>query len=411
MRLGAFTRSIARVLIACSDWLVSFIFPYFSDMSYSSASDKQGDSGVVQLKTRLKRCLIANMSFIFEPVFRIRVLKLLLAHVSDSGADYHVTRSTIQQLLSRRNFLCRHLLPTDHLRRCLGSVGFYSVYTSPGLLEGPGKTPTLKGFILKISILIRQGDGALALLNSLQSAADPKDRGEPSGDFKALNLGRKSLGRTKIFVVGPGETADLSSAKSCDEVWLLVTPNFDLAVLENVLSDGIRPWLFLNNVSAGRLLDTKQSDPRTLISSAAGIYASQTWSQSLKSLGVQTISYASTFSEMFLDGSPNLLPRAVGFAIQRNASLYITGVDLYTGRRIYAQDRGENATPQSKQRYHPFFTSASLAGHNPIVNFNFLRWAFKLGHIEGDQNLTKLLSISVADYLSILDESVGRARR
>ena len=412
MNRGVFPLSWMGLLFLISDLLTSLVWPTFRDMAYSDQASKRDLANIKALRRRIGRCLFLNLSWSVEPVFRTKLHRILISHISNPISDFEKSRAELNRLFSSRNRVALHLIPTDQLVRCLGSVGFFSLRCHSKLQNNFSTTPTLRNLILLMSFrrkFGRRGVNLLAHVSRFES--QPKSSIQ---DFRGVLSypGPAATLTPNILIVGPGANSFPMVFEDFDEVWWLLTPSTDCQRLAHSMTKGGDHWLFLNNVAAGYATDPSNSHYREPLAMAKGVIAHSQWEHAFQEMSLSTRNFDSSLAESFLSGSPNLLPRAVSLAIRLNAKVVVTGADLYTGKNLYRHETqrelgGKEYSPQ----LHPFFTCISLSGHNPLSNFNALKLAFSAGFIVGDRGFIEVMNMSAKTYLEHIDYSVGEKRK
>lgn len=396
-----------KFTISVTEKALGFIWPIFKQMNYSSAQEKSdSERSGAELQIRIKTALLKNASFLLEPKFRLMLARELIGFVSNSDSDYDLVHSRICEILNRRSKLPALLVPSDHIKRAIRAAGFFSLTMKPSLNRQFAQTPSLRRFFLELGFLRRWGRAGWALLRAF--SREPENLQQAASAYQKILLldssPRNSDWRGKsITLIGPSSRYELTLEAEHQVIWWLVTPSMDELALEAGLSKTNNSWLVMNNVFASIAIRELNEGRMEHLLKAKGIICAPQWLHAFRKLGMVAIYYTTPFSEMLLVGSPNLLQRAVGLAIFHDARVNAVGVNLYAGDDLYLREK--------KKNLHEFFTSISLASHEPVQNFRLARLAKEMGVIEGDAVFTEILELSTAQYLSRLDNGLGRLRR
>lgn len=263
----------ARNLLLRLVGLVGFIFsvitrviwPHFADMVYTDGDSKRDTANVVLLQRRISRCLFLNLSFLLEPVFRVKVTKILTAHIGNPLSDFDKTRAELNRLMFSRNQVARTLVPADHVVRCLGSAGFFSLASHPNLQSYCSLTPTLKNLILRVSFIRKFGRTGARLLTQIRSLKLLPDSSLP--EFRSALTSRRHPPepQSEVLIVGPGATKYPTNYAKFDEVWWLLTPSTDCNRVAAQMARVENNWLVFNNVAAESLVTLRAlSSPSSL---------------------------------------------------------------------------------------------------------------------------------------------------
>ena len=388
----------------------SVTWPYFANMTYEDQRSKRDLANLTVLQRRIKSCLLLNLSFFLEPIVRIRLAKILTSHVGDPLSDFDITNAKLNQIMSRRNLVALNFVPTDHLVRCIGSAGFFSLRCHPRLQNKFSITPSMKNLILLVSLTRKFGRSGRKLLSHIGSSQPESSL----HDFRSVltSRGQSTEVKSEILIVGPGVTSHRIDYKKFDEIWWLLTPSTDSQRLAEIMTKGGNHWLVCNNVAAKSASDPLNSEYSRLLRLARGVISHEQWEVEFHKSALPTRNFLSPLAESFWNGSPNLLPRAIGLAILRMAKITVIGADLYTGENLYRLEanRAQTGSDQTAQ-LHPFFTCISLSGHNPLSNFNAIKLAALSGFVVGSPEFLRLANLSAKSYLERIDYSVGLKRK
>ncbi len=389
------------------------LFPVMGHVKYSNAFEKESPAMVEELLRLANSCLKSNLSYLLEPQFR-DVLQATLTHWAREEISYDEAFLAIRTAIETRPRLASLVVPSYGISQLLRSFGFFSLALKSSK-PAARSLPSLRGRVAFWSRAIKgAGPSFLSQRRLVRTIGDDSlPRFEPGtleifcSPLPARHPFDKPSSASRVLIVGPSHRARSVSTEGFEEILLLVTPSFDVTELSELTTSLGAGW-FINGVFAEALVNSQQTDLLELAAHASKIYCNPLWVAPLRArLGSRVFSYESGYMDMWTFGSPNLLHRAVGVALSRELRAHVTGANLYVANRLYDQKSSEG---KPSRQLHPFFTCASYAEHNPVINFLNLRRLYKAGWVSGDQHFEPLMKLSTNDYLIELDASLGRRR-
>ena len=411
--------SILRLTIELSRTIYSSLFPKLPEMRYPTDVSKLDDSQRLVFLRNLERALLKNLSFLLEPMFRLQVWETLKAWTLNQS-NFDDTKASLLEAYDRRSRLISRAFPQTGLRKTISSAGFFSFLVPQKSRTSSIRSLSLESVIRRASLLLHFPlSQSVAVLRDMKLSREVSELAFSPGTLDFLRGGIvdrlqvKSGVQKWCLIIGPSDP-NLDEVEAWEgEIFVLVTPSFDLQILSDLIERfGATP--ILNNVAAsdavihgGQLLN--------LIAKAKAVYVASHFVESLVSkFGVSAKSSSSRFLLAWDTGNPNLLQRAVGVALQNGYRIQVTGANLYAARGIY--DLGLRPDPRalrgSSRVLHEFFTCISYSSHDPVSNFIFIKRLHESGFlISLDTVLGKVLSGTLEEYLVTIEDTLGRSRK
>lgn len=373
------------------------------------------------LAKNLRLTFLLNLSFLLEPLVRIKLYAALRNWVEGKETNFKACSHQLSGILSSRNKLARSAVPSYGLSRALASLGFFSLSES---IADRKKSRFYRAdkLMLFLSLKLRKDHKwrAISLENHIFKAGLEPFENMDIALLSRLGGAMKDNTSTPVakervcLILGPGETNPLVSNTCADIVLILLTPSKDLQILETELNMH-KAFLVINGeICAALLSENHEHDNlRAIVVRARGLYCPPQHIASLaEKLDIPAASYASGFLDLWSYGSPNLLPRAISVAIAIADKVIIDGADLHTGETLYRRAKGKSVKSMTVTNDRPqFFTCNSLASHDPLWAFFILKGLRRSQFIVGNRGVLDLLDMSGVEYLEKLDDSVGKPRR
>lgn len=373
--------------------MLDLFFSYFVPVWTRLARDKQPlrKAGLI---------LLWNLSFLLEPFFRVQ-LYLLIKNWLQLRIEYTEFRINALRLIQRRNRLATNLVPGHGIATLLASVGLFSA----GLLLHRSSRfwwVSAQHLVFSISLFLRQRSYPFArrIRKDAVSLQMPSQTGflyaGPDGNHNELK-------QAASLIVGPLELVP-DNVEVFDRVYVLASKNTIDDVFARQKRHQDKLWLVCNDEFV-RSLSANPDLSLSIRESFAGLYCSivvgpllrhsQIRWDSLNNLGLELV---------FPSANPHLLQRALALAIKRGETITVIGSDMLTGRHVYR--KGARFAMTSN-----FEICLATANHNPMWNFEFTNWAFRVGRLKGNQKLRDVCDAGLEEYLDKLDLNLGSLRR
>lgn len=405
-----FLRKILDLASRTLDLGLSLLIPFYDSRIQRKSICKDGiqDQAGFLLEVA-KKCLIWNLSFLFEPSFRVSTLRILESWAKN-GIQYDQARESLNHLITRRNPISKKLVPSWAISQVLVSFGFFS---SASILNSKALSVTASSLLQRLATLManhpvkaRKVLLAGEYLRSAQSEKMEIKLLEAISESSQSSASREK----KCLIIGPGPTSLPSDLHKYDEVVILVGPN---SSLENSLDmvKKIKYSVYINYEMTTLILEGQ---------------VDQGWSDFLaradrvtckRGLSKRLQEKISTHSQEVSDawksiwgtaGDPNMLQVASQDLALQGFQIVVEGVDLYVGSNLYAKDVqweiGETVRPQ-------FFTCFSFVQHNAAMNFIVMKALVSGGWVIGNDDFLKVTRLELSTYLRLLDENLGRGRK
>lgn len=357
----------------------------------------------------LERALTRNISFLFEPRFRLALLRALSKWI-DKESTYLAAKSEVESALKARGRLGSYLFSSHGLSRILMSYGFFSTSATFGLGRAAFTLPGLGPKVSQLGLLREISPSLLVqILKSSGSASLESKSFPPSVLSHFFDFGPIIQGATEqlksFLVVGPGALDPTLQPEKFDAVIFLLTENANSSDFKSLLS---APQLYVicNNVF-------DRDGFQAILTHATEVFCRPGQVHKVQSLAGIHATELKVGGNHFFTGrtSPNMAQLAVGLAMRLGgslASVRLSGVDIYTGSKRY---RSKPFVEEGNtRRTAPFYLSRRQVNQNPMMNFLFLRLALGSGVISENDRLVRILSLSPVEYLEILDDSIGAKR-
>lgn len=373
------------------------------------------------LAKNLRLTFLLNLSFLLEPLVRIKLYAALRNWVEAKETNFKECSQQLSGILKKRNKLARGVVPSYGLSRALASLGFFSLSES---IADRKKSRFYRAdkLMLFLSLKFRKNHKwrAIALENQIFKAGV-----EPFENLDIALLSRLGgamkddtsapVAKERVcLILGPGETNPLISHTCADIVLILLTPSKDLQILETELNMH-KAFLVINGETCDALLSEnhEHDNLRAMVVRARGLYCPPQHLASLaEKLDIPAASYASGFLDLWSYGSANLLPRAISVAIAIADKVIIDGADLHTGANLYKRAKGKSVKSMTVTNDRPqFHTCNSMASHDLLWGFFILKGLRRSQFIVGNRGVLDLLDMSGVEYLEKLDDSLGKPRR
>lgn len=380
----------AAIIRFIDNYVVGSILPRFS-IPLTHNSDLENSEGIRRLRFRIFRCLVGNLSFLVEPVFRVRLYLALRSWVS-SEATYRDTQSALRKAINSKRIFGRLPLPRYGISRSLQSVGFFSL--SYILESKPGGSTYLSAitFVRKLRAPIREG-GRHANLD--------------------LSVSRRTRKRVNVkdtvsaAVIGPGNHPSTMMLQSYENVVFLVTPSVSPNDLLQRLNSSSSIVSLNGEVSADLVRNGDRSKWWESICEASLVLCEESDVNALrKILRQEIVGFDREISQRWGNSLPTLLPKTLETKVLSSFRFCLYGIDLYTGARPYAKE------PPYEQDgdFYDFRLTRNVAYHDPARHFRYLRELYEAGRVTGNETLIQLLKMDEAGYLCRLDEVLGMQR-
>lgn len=412
--MGAFVASLPRLTLFLIDIFLSVIIPVWDKPLLTSSEE----ANKRLLQVMITKTLMRNLSFGLEPRTRLELHAVLSQFLTKGENSYAETKLQLENLISQRHPIAKALIPSYGLSQLLASLGFFSI--SQLLLDRrKSRFFSAKRLAVYLSVWGRRSHEFRSIILRGHPRVCNRQRFE---GLSTLIIDGQSLNREPIpfdpetlrrrcLIIGPGEFSKLPTERY-DTVLVLVTLNTSGESLADLIETFEDAHLVLNNDIASLLVkgDPKVELLRESAVRSKTVVSAPQWLTGLeRTLKVKAKSYHSPLLDLWDFGAPNLFPRAISYALQECEVVDAVGVDLYTGKRIYSQTAGQGNKAASSGSAE-FLTCVALAGHDAEWSFRIMKSLYQQGIIVGGMELARILAMEPAEYMLVLNESVGSKR-
>jgi hypothetical protein len=391
-------------------------------MAYSDEASKKGDKSLPIAFRRITGGLINNASSLLELRARRQIISALESWCQNL-ATFEDTKERLRAILTTRDLTIAGKFLSGDLHTILSSFGFFS-FLYPASDAKLQKRTTPQALILRSSLLIKQRRKKIikVLIDMNQSKAgvetgyalETLSFFTRTGD-QDRNSGLVPGDSGRCLIVGPSDSTIPELGYHPEITIALVSPSLDIDTLDQLISKH-QAIPLLNNVAATLVIGDPNSRLSRIVRQAKMVYCAPQFVEEFeRHIGMPARTYDSRFLQTWEQGSPNLLHRAIGVALDHNLKVEIVGANLYGSKVTYSSAMNNHpygAMGNSPRRLHEFFTCISYSNHEPIPNFISVKRLYKSGVIAtADPALSSVLAGNLTEYLETLEETLGKLRK
>lgn len=363
-----------------------------------------------------EKTLLGNASYLLERKFRNKLLTIL-REWSTKDSSYETTKARLNQHIATRSRLVASLIPFYGVSQLLIGFGFFSSSQKVLSNRASASSPSLSNMVAQFGILRRSGFGnAVKIHRDIVSArlGLESEFSTSTKDYISINDSGKNADPKHILIVAPGPKDESFPFDEFELIFFILTPNSrieDLAELMKHRSVGvIASFGFVTTVLRG----PRSEEWKQLLLSCQEIYTKPPAIKlASEIIGKEVKDGSSNFIHLWGSvGQANMAQWTTGLCLKLlggNVRISLVGASLYAGEQIYSKDSNAKPAANSETKKE-FDLCLSLAVHNPVTNFMFMKKLWINNRIEGDAQFSSVVEKSVEDYLGDLDAYQGKNR-
>lgn len=393
--------------------VMSVIIPVFYP---PQVFEKELDSSRTQTMLRsAEKTLRGNASYLLERKFRDRLITILRGWITGQ-TSFETSKSQLNDLIATRSRLLAGIIPYYGVSQLLIAFGFFS--SSQKLLSNRASacSPSLANMMARFGIFLRSGFGnSVKIHRDIVSArlGLENEFSNSTAQYISINESLKHTNPKRVLIIATGPKNKSFAFEEYDRIFFILTRNSRLEELANLLKHFPVEVILNFNFATTVLRGPRSEEWKRLLLDCQEIYTKPPAIKMASELiGKDVKDGSSNFIHLWGSvGQANMAQWAAGLVLKLlggNALISLAGASLFVGEQTYANPG--KAIPEENQIRKEFGLCISLAHHNPVTNFLFMKKLWINNRIEGDSQFSSVVEKSLENYLEDLDVYQGKKR-